>query len=468
MVRDVDRERLVDTARAATAKAFLTSTGGTAYGAAVLCLSGRVYSAGQYSSWNHMTNVHAEQGAVFMATMNDDPDVLALAVASTGNEPLARPCGVCRQVMLEHAARTGRDFEVLMARRDGTGFERSTVRTLLPEAWSARGQGTSLVSPLEVKHRETALVGGEALTRLPEVGDHLELTDGTVAMVWDGAFDADRFLAKLKYTAPGPQGRRKIAHSFTEPLQYQAELAETPWSRSTPTDDAAVAGPADVARWYPALPLTGLPDRPPGPVLDLLREGGADVEAVRVTGSRCLGLHHARSDWDLVVPVPVASLRVVRERLLGAVRRREMSIPDTSGSWKLLAALFPGGQRALLEEGRFVDTVHSAGSPVALIFVPPEPPPPLLEGGWEPLGRACLHGTVTDASQAPYKRGVYRLRTEACGELQVVCFHKAANLLREGDRVAVRGWLVASGPARRLVQMLPVPDNILWHDKAKS
>jgi len=62
----------------------LTSPGGTAYGAAVLTATGNVYQAGQYSSFSHVTNVHAEQVALVLATMADDPDVLALAVASTG------------------------------------------------------------------------------------------------------------------------------------------------------------------------------------------------------------------------------------------------------------------------------------------------------------------------------------------------------------------------------------------------
>jgi cytidine deaminase len=90
MLRQEQRNELVTEARAAAARAFLTSVGGTAYGAAVLTASGNIYKAGQYSSFNHVTNVHAEHVALVLATMGDDPDVLALAVASTGAEPITR------------------------------------------------------------------------------------------------------------------------------------------------------------------------------------------------------------------------------------------------------------------------------------------------------------------------------------------------------------------------------------------
>lgn len=191
---DQQRAHLIEEARAATARAFLTSPGGTAYGASVLTLAGKVYSAGQYSSWNHVTNIHAEQAALLLATMSDDSDVIALALASTGGEPVARPCGVCRQVMVEHAKRTGRDFEVLMAHRTELGFERVSVSGLLPLSWTAGSQTSTLVSAQELKYRDANLTEGQLLSGPLRVGDHVVLSDGTVAMVWDGCFDEDRVL----------------------------------------------------------------------------------------------------------------------------------------------------------------------------------------------------------------------------------------------------------------------------------
>jgi hypothetical protein len=142
-----------------------------------------------------------------------------------------------------------------------------------------------------------------------------------------------------------------------------------------------------------------------------------------------------------------------------------LEIPTTSSTWKLLSRLFPGGQAALLAEHRFIDTVLSGGSSVALIFVPIEASTTLLDGTWQPLGRHYHYGVVVEATHAGFKRATYRLHAESMGELEVICYHKASNLLRAGDRVAVRGWLLGRGEERRLIQMLLIPDNIVWHGK---
>jgi len=122
-----------------------------------------------------------------------------------------------------------------------------------------------------------------------------------------------------------------------------------------------------------------------------------------------------------------------------------------------------GGRQALLDGRRFIDTVCSDRTPVALIFVPTEAPAPMLGDLWQSQGRGLFHGRVVEADHAAYKRAVYRLDTGEAGRVEVVCYHKTANLLQDGDRVACRGWLVRSGANLRLIQMLPIPDNIVWH-----
>ncbi len=77
-----------------------------------------------------------------------------------------------------------------------------------------------------------------------------------------------------------------------------------------------------------------------------------------------------------------------------------------------------------------------------------------------------MHGTVVEATHAPYKRAFFMLRTQSLGDIEVVCYHKAANLLMAGDKVSLRGWMLRDGRVLRLVQMLSVPDNIVWHQKA--
>lgn len=82
------------------------------YGAAVLTDKGNIYTSGQYSSFNHITSIHAEMGAILCATMNNDPNIIALALTSTFKESI-RCCGVCLQFIKEHCKRTGIDMEII-------------------------------------------------------------------------------------------------------------------------------------------------------------------------------------------------------------------------------------------------------------------------------------------------------------------------------------------------------------------
>jgi cytidine deaminase len=140
-VAEIDEEHidaLVQAARSGVEQAFLTKPGDTRYGAAVLTASGKTFNAGQYSSFNHITNVHAEMAAIIIATMAGEPDVVALALVCTGfpDKP-ARPCGVCRQFLYEHCVRTGWDILVVMAGFAGKAVECDSVSTLLPKSWIA-------------------------------------------------------------------------------------------------------------------------------------------------------------------------------------------------------------------------------------------------------------------------------------------------------------------------------------------
>ncbi len=365
ILSDLDKKRLVEAARAATAKAFLTSPGGTSYGAAVLSLGGEVYSAGQYSSWNHVTNVHAEQAALIMATMNDDPDVVALAVASTADEPVTRPCGICRQVMKEHADRTGRDFWVLMAHRHDPGFDTATVSELLPLSWSARTSPDAAATCIGGDYRLAEINPRSATDIIPQVGDHVVLVDGSVAMVWDNQFDDGINLVKIKYAPRDDRGRRKVAHSFTEPFRYQRELQELGWARHTLVGEAAAIGPDDISGWFPTKPLRDIGDHLPNPLPEILMTAGVNLDAIRVTGSRAYGLERSGSDWDLVLSEPPERIKVVRDRLLDAVAAGHIGIPSNSGTWRLLDRLFPGGRAAIVAERRFIDTVLSGEKSVA-------------------------------------------------------------------------------------------------------
>lgn len=464
--RGFSNNGLVMAARAAVAKAFLTSPGGTAYGAAVLTLSGNVYSAGQYSSFNHVTNVHAEQAALVMAAMNDDPDVVALAVASNNSDAVTRPCGVCCQVMDEHRKRTGRDFDVLMAHADGSGFDHTTVSGLLRYPWvansitqHARAESKEIIRPDTLKPFATQV-------KRARTGDHVQVAGGAVAMVWDNAFGGSKTLVKIKYIRDGSGGCRKVAHSFSQPLQYQAELYAAGLHRPTFAGfDAAVYSGQEIEGVIPSPHAAGADCQLPADVRGLLERVGVDAASIRVTGSRGIGLEHEGSDWDLIVPVEPSAVANIRERLVRELNAGRIVIPESSGSWKALNKVFPGGIAAIIKDRRFIETFRVGSASVALIFVPREEPSSLVSEGCQPLGRACLFGEVLEASQTPFKRAEYVLDTAEHGHVRVVCYYKLANLIQTGDRLAVRGWLVQQDGAKLLLQMLPMPDNIMWHNR---
>ncbi len=137
-------QTLIAAARTGTRKAFLTRPGGNSYGAAVMTLSGRVFSCGQYSSFNHITNIHAEMAAVLVATMSGHPDICAIAVLSEkADEAPESICGVCRQFLHEHSLRSGIPITAYMSNFDGDHVVVEKLSSLLPGQWEAAAKKTS-------------------------------------------------------------------------------------------------------------------------------------------------------------------------------------------------------------------------------------------------------------------------------------------------------------------------------------
>lgn len=112
-------EDLISEARRAIGKCFLANPNTIRrYGAAVKTQKGIIYSAGQYSSFNHITSIHAEMAAVVLATMSDDSEIIACAVATKDNVSNAKSCGICLQFLKEHAERTGNDIDMIYIGKD--------------------------------------------------------------------------------------------------------------------------------------------------------------------------------------------------------------------------------------------------------------------------------------------------------------------------------------------------------------
>jgi cytidine deaminase len=99
-----------------------------AVGAALLCADGTVVTGCNIENAAYGPSVCAERVAMFKAISEGKRDFVKLAVTCDGDH--CRPCGVCRQVMFEHAP----DMEVLMGNPDGE-FVRTTVRELLPDGF---------------------------------------------------------------------------------------------------------------------------------------------------------------------------------------------------------------------------------------------------------------------------------------------------------------------------------------------
>ena len=100
-----------------------------AVGAALLCADGTVYTGANIENAAFGPSVCAERVAMFKAISEGKREFVKLAVTCESDH--CRPCGVCRQVMFEHAP----DMEVLMGNPDGE-YVRTTVRELLPDGFT--------------------------------------------------------------------------------------------------------------------------------------------------------------------------------------------------------------------------------------------------------------------------------------------------------------------------------------------
>ena len=98
-------------------------------GAALLCADGTVFTGVNIESATYTPSVCAERTAFFKAISEGYTDFVKIAV--TCDKAFCSPCGVCRQVMVEHAP----DLEILLGNPQGT-FKRMTIKDLLPESFS--------------------------------------------------------------------------------------------------------------------------------------------------------------------------------------------------------------------------------------------------------------------------------------------------------------------------------------------
>lgn len=117
--------RLVDAARAVRERAYAPYSG-FKVGAAVETASGQVFRGTNVENASYGATVCAERSAVFGMIAAGERDIVRVAVYTEAPE-LSMPCGMCRQVLVEH----GRNAEVVVAGPGGSKV--TTLAALLPE-----------------------------------------------------------------------------------------------------------------------------------------------------------------------------------------------------------------------------------------------------------------------------------------------------------------------------------------------
>jgi len=123
---------LVEAARKARAHAY-SPYSGVKIGAAVLTSDGSVFTGANIENASYGLACCAERTAIFKAVSEGKRKIVAIAVVGE-SEDFTRPCGACRQVMVEFNPR----MKVL--RRGIDGFaEEDTAAELLPAHFGPAG-----------------------------------------------------------------------------------------------------------------------------------------------------------------------------------------------------------------------------------------------------------------------------------------------------------------------------------------
>jgi cytidine deaminase len=118
---------LVEAARAASQHAYCRYSG-YAVGAAVQAQDGRIFTGCNVENASYGATMCAERSAIFALAAAGERRIVAVCVYAP-SEPMAMPCGMCRQVISEFCV----DAPVLVA--GPRGVLRRHFAALLPEAF---------------------------------------------------------------------------------------------------------------------------------------------------------------------------------------------------------------------------------------------------------------------------------------------------------------------------------------------
>lgn len=122
-----EEQRLVEAAKLVSERAYCRYSG-YSVGAAIEGESGRVYTGCNVENASYGATMCAERSAIFGMVAAGERRIARVCVYAPG-EPMAMPCGMCRQVISEFC----RDAPVLVA--GPRGVLRRSFAALLPEAF---------------------------------------------------------------------------------------------------------------------------------------------------------------------------------------------------------------------------------------------------------------------------------------------------------------------------------------------
>lgn len=125
---DEERHFLIDLANEARRRAYAPYSN-YPVGAALRTKSGKVFTGVNVENAAYPTGMCAERTAVFTAVSEGEREFEVIAVVTDNG---GSPCGACRQVLAEF----GQDTIVLIANGEGKLLQETTVKDLLPGAFT--------------------------------------------------------------------------------------------------------------------------------------------------------------------------------------------------------------------------------------------------------------------------------------------------------------------------------------------
>ena len=125
-----ERQALIDLGNTARQRAYVPYSN-YAVGSALRTKTGRIYTGVNVENAAYPHTMCAERVAIFKAISDGEKEFEVISVVTDNG---GSPCGGCRQVMAEFAL----DMIVLMADGNGKLIKETTVKELLPEAFTPK------------------------------------------------------------------------------------------------------------------------------------------------------------------------------------------------------------------------------------------------------------------------------------------------------------------------------------------